>query len=384
VPSGPTFLVSTMSNQSEPRVAVIGGGVIGVSSAYHLARSGAKVCLVTEGSLASGASGRSLSWLNSAAIRSEHYHRLRMVGIDRYRTLFAHHPNQDWLRFDGGLNWQSYDEAEAVSKIHAHQLAQGYDSHLLTPDEVEVRIPGVDPAAIPASGAIWNPGEGWVDLPSLINYLSEDLVGRGGELITNTGEATVTTSGGRVSGVTTERHGVIEVDAVLLATGAKTPSMAAQFGVTIPDATTRALLVRTRSVQTQLRAVLNTPRVSVRPTPDGGLAVDSDWTEPHIEVRGDGTPRVPAEIVEQLLAEASRVLAGSPLLTADTQGIGPKPIPGDGEPVLGRLGDISGLHIAFTHSGATLALIVGELLAQQIISGQPHPLLRPYSPHRFS
>src|SRR5829696_12043 len=278
-----------MSNQSEPRVAVIGGGVIGVSSAYHLARSGAKVCLVTEGSLASGASGRSLSWLNSAAIRSEHYHRLRMVGIDRYRALFAHHPNQDWLRFDGGLNWQSYDEAESVSKIHAHQLAQGYDSHLLTPDEVEVRIPGVDPAAIPALGAIWNPGEGWVDLPSLINHLSEDLVGRGGELITNAGEATVTTSGGRVSGVMTERHGVIEVDAVLLATGAKTPSMVAQFGVTIPDATTRALLVRTRPVQTQLRAVLNTPRVSVRPTPDGGLAVDSDWTEPHIEVRGDGT-----------------------------------------------------------------------------------------------
>ena len=384
MPSGPTFLVSTMSNQSEPRVAVIGGGVIGVSSAYHLARSGAKVCLVTEGSLASGASGRSLSWLNSAAIRSEHYHRLRMVGIDRYRTLFARHPNQDWLRFDGGLNWQSCDEAEAVSKIHAHQLAQGYDSHLVTPDEVEVQIPGVDPAAIPAKGAIWNPGEGWVDLPSLINHLSEDLVGRGGELITNTGEATVTTNGGRVSGVTTERHGVIEVDAVLLATGAKTPSMVAQFGATIPDATTRALLVRTRPVQTQLRAVLNTPRVSVRPTPDGGLAVDSDWTEPHIEVRRDGTSRVPAEIVEQLLAEASRVLAGSPLLTADTQGIGPKPIPGDGEPVLGRLGDISGLHIAFTHSGATLALIVGELLAQQIISGQPHPLLRPYSPHRFS
>jgi glycine/D-amino acid oxidase-like deaminating enzyme len=101
-------------------------------------------------------------------------------------------------------------------------------------------------------------------------------------------------------------------------------------------------------------------------------------------VQADGTSRVPAEIVEQLLAEASRVLAGGRPLTADTQGIGPKPVPGDGEPVLGQLGDIRGLHIAFTHSGATLALIVGELLAQQIITGQPHPLLRPYSPHRFS
>ena len=381
---GPTFLVSIMSNQSQPRVAVIGGGVIGVSSAYHLARSGAKVWLVTEGPLASGASGRSLSWLNSAAIRSEHYHRLRMIGIDRYRTLFARQPDRDWLRFDGGLSWQSDDNAKAVSEIHAHQLAQGYDSHLLTPDEVEVRIPGVDAAAIPASGAIWNPGEGWVDLASLINYLSEGLVGRGGELIIDAGEATVTTSGGRATEVRTEGQGVIEVDAVLLATGAKTPSMVAQFGVTIPDATTMALLVRTRPVHTELRAVLNTPGVSLRPTPDGGLAVDSDWTEPHIQVHADGTPRVPAEIVQQLLTEASRVLAYGPPLKADTQGIGPKPIPGDGEPVLGQLGDISGLHVAFTHSGATLALIVGELLAQQIVTGQPHPLLRPYSPRRFA
>ena len=373
-----------MSNQSQRRVAVIGGGVIGVSSAYHLARSGAKVYLVTDGPLASGASGRSLSWLNSAAIRSEHYHRLRMIGIDRYRTLFARQPNQNWLRFDGGLSWQSDDKAELLNEIHAHQLAQGYDSHLVAPDEVEVLMPGLNAAAIPASGAIWNPGEGWVDLPSLINYLSEDLVGRGGELIINAGDATVTTSAGRVTDVRTERQGAIEVDAALVATGAKAPSMVAQFGITIPDATTMALLVRTRPVQTQLRAVLNTPRVSVRPTPDGGLALDSDWTERHIRVQADGTSRVPAEIVEQLLAEASRVLADGPLLTANTQGIGPKPIPGDGEPVLGQLADISGLYVAFTHSGATLALIVGELLAQQIVTGQPHPLLRPYSPHRFS
>ena len=81
-----------MSNQSQPRVAVVGGGVIGVSSAYHLARSGVRVCLVTEGAPASGASGRSLSWINSAGIRSEHYHRFRMIGIDRYRTLFAGQP----------------------------------------------------------------------------------------------------------------------------------------------------------------------------------------------------------------------------------------------------------------------------------------------------
>jgi glycine/D-amino acid oxidase-like deaminating enzyme len=45
-------------------VVVIGGGILGASTAAHLARGGAQVTLVTAGSLGDGASGRSLAWLN--------------------------------------------------------------------------------------------------------------------------------------------------------------------------------------------------------------------------------------------------------------------------------------------------------------------------------
>jgi fructosyl amine oxidase (glucosone-forming) len=137
-------------------------------------------------------------------------------------------------------------------------------------------------------------------------------------------------------------------------------------------------------VKSQLRAVLNTPRASLRPTPDGALAVDSDWTQPFIEMQADGTYRVPAETIKELLAEASALLAGTPHLTAATYRIGPKPIPGDGEPVLGPLGEITGLYVAFTHSGATLAMIIGELLAYEMITGQPHPLLAAFRARRFT
>jgi glycine/D-amino acid oxidase-like deaminating enzyme len=373
-----------MSNQSQPRVAVIGGGVIGVSSAYYLARRGAKVCLVTEGFLASGASGRSLSWINSASNWAEHYHQFRMIGIDRYRTLFARQPTQSWLRFDGGLMWQPPQNAKLLREMHAHHVAYGYDSQLLNPHQVAARIPGVNATAIPASGAIWNPGEGWVDLPSLINYLVMQLVELGGELISNAGPASVIANGSRVTKIRTEGQEAIPVDAALLATGATVPKMAAEFGVSILDATNPALLIKTRPVETQLRAVLNTPRVSLRPTTNGGLVVDAGWTESHIEVLADGTYRVPAETINELLAEASHVLMGTPPLSAASYGIGPKPVPGDGEPVLGQLGDIEGLYVAFTHSGATLALIIGELLAYEMITGQRHPLLAPFAVSRFT
>jgi glycine/D-amino acid oxidase-like deaminating enzyme len=88
--------------------------------------------------------------------------------------------------------------------------------------------------------------------------------------------------------------------------------------------------------------------------------------------------------VQGLLSEASRVLEGNPVLELDSYAMGPKPIPGDGQPVLGELAGIPGYYVAFSHSGATLGLIVGELLAGEIATGQRHPLLAAFRPERFA
>lgn len=130
-------------------VVVVGGGVLGVSTATHLQRDGVAVTLVTEGELADGASGRSLSWLNSAGSRSAAYHTLRMAGIDRYRTLFAADPAREWLRFDGGLHWST--DRDAMRERHRAEVAHGYDSELVSRhrDSTRRRLPG-SPCTIPA------------------------------------------------------------------------------------------------------------------------------------------------------------------------------------------------------------------------------------------
>lgn len=71
---------------------MIGGGALGLSTAVHLARRGADVVLLTQGRLGDGASGRSLAWLSSFGVRSAAYHRLRMLGLQRYRALAASLP----------------------------------------------------------------------------------------------------------------------------------------------------------------------------------------------------------------------------------------------------------------------------------------------------
>lgn len=367
----------------EQRVAVVGGGVLGVSTARQLARAGARTVLVTEGRLASEASGRSLSWLNSGWDKTPEYHRLRMAGIDRYRTLAARHPDADWLRFDGGLKWETEDRADVLRATVRAEQDRGYDSVWLSPDQVAAVTPGVNVDAVPPTGAIWNAGEGWVDLASLIGVLVEDFVAAGGEVVTEAGPSAVELAGGRVARVRTGNGEAVEVDAALLATGAGVPDALAELGVVIPEATPVSLLVRTAPAETDLRAVLNTPRAAVRPAPGGTLSVDSDWTSNRIRSTVDGGFDVPVEVVEELLDEASQLLAGRPTLIADSYGVGRKPIPGDGDPVLGPVEQVPGLFVAFTHSGATLALIAGELVAREITTGHPEPLLASFRASRF-
>ncbi|WP_055490761.1 FAD-binding oxidoreductase [Streptomyces sp. TP-A0356] len=377
----------SFSSPSSHRVAVVGGGVLGVSTAAQLARRGADVVLVTDSELTAGASGRSLSWLNSfggPGVRSSAYHELRLLGIDRYRT-FAHRvpSSSGYLRFDGGLTWAPPGDTEQHRSAFAHMRRCGYDAVWLNRDEVADWTPGVDPAAIPDEGAIFNPGEGWVDLTALVRQLATDLTATGGRIVTGAGTVSVVVEGGRATAVRTAAGERIYVDTVLLATGAAVPRMVQEYGVTIEDATPVALLVRTPPMSTTLRAVLNTPRVAVRPAPDGSLVMDSDAAADTVITHPDGTYEVKDSTVEGLLHEASSVLAGNPELTAASYGVGPKPIPGDGEPVLGGLEEVPGLFVAFTHSGATLALIAGELLADEIITGVRHPLLSAFRPGRF-
>ena len=364
-------------------VAIIGGGILGVSTAVQLLRRGASVTLLTEAGLASEATGRSLSWLNSAGERSLPYHRLRLAGVDRYRTLFASDPTREWLRFDGGLMWQAAGHGDDTVARHEYERSVGYDSKLLEPSEVAEVTPGVDAAAIPEK-AIFNPGEGWVSLPDLVDFLMEEFHALGGELVLNAGKVSVTVSGGRTTGVQTAAGRGYAADAVLVACGAATPAVVEPLGVRIPNGSPLSMLVVTKPVEHDVKTVMNTPRAAMRPNPGSTLALDHDWYEEHITEQQDGTFTIPEEVVQELADEASKLIAGNPVLKPASWKIGYKPIPGDGEPVFGELQKVPGCFVAFTHSGATLGLIAGELLAGEILTGKGHPMLETFRPERFS
>ncbi|RYD40141.1 MAG: FAD-binding oxidoreductase [Verrucomicrobiaceae bacterium] len=64
------------------------------------------------------------------------------------------------------------------------------------------------------------------------------------------------------------------------------------------------------------------------------------------------------------------------------QAMAMRPVPGDGLPAVGQ-GPVKGLWLAVMHSGATLAPVVAELLADEITGGPDSPFLAQFRPSRF-
>lgn len=361
-------------------VSVIGGGIIGVSCALYLARAGIKVRLFTEKQLASGASGRSLSWLNASGPWPAEYYTLRMAGIDRFRTLFCRNTDVEWLNFGGAIFLSDKDE---VQQWHSFEHARGYDSHIFKANDVVHIDDNIDPSAVNDYG-IYNPGEGWVSLPDLITHLIAEFIELGGIVSECAGKTVpLIDAQGVVKGVFSQQNGEYPCDKVLLACGASTSGLLAELGIDLPDGSVLSMLAITKRCDDRPDVVLNTPQAAMRPNPGNSLAIDHSWYANDIQEDEMGVCTVPDPIVKQLLSEADRLLKTRTPLALAGYKAGWKPVPADGFPVLGELEELPGCYVAFTHSGATLSLIIGELLSWEITTGKSHPMLASFRPGRF-
>jgi glycine/D-amino acid oxidase-like deaminating enzyme len=361
-------------------ISVIGGGVIGVSCALSLARAGVKVRLFTEKELGSGASGRSLSWLNASGPWPADYYNLRMAGIDRFRSLYCKNTHVDWLKFNGGVFLSDQDE---VRKWYSIEKERGYDSHLFQPEDVNSIDAKINPAAMGPYG-IYNAGEGWVSLPELIECLVSEFLTHNGTVIENAGKTVpIFDAEGATKGVVSQKQGEYLCDKVLLACGASTSKLLAELGVDLPDGSVLSMVAITEPSDNRPSVVLNTPKVAMRPNPGNSLVIDHSWYVNEIKEDENGVCSVPEHIVEQLLSEADRLLISDVPITLAGYKAGWKPVPADGFPVLGELQEMPGCYVAFTHSGATLSLIVGELVSWEMTTGKSHPMLASFRPGRF-
>jgi glycine/D-amino acid oxidase-like deaminating enzyme len=379
------------TSRGTKHIVVVGDGIVGASIARAAARGGARVTVIGSGPGA-GASWRSFGWLNAAQEVPDSYHRLRLVSLARYRELAVTAPYDGAVRFSGALAWeteqnavqliQGADEVEPVPDTFHRLRNLGHCVAWVDRSQALELEPAIARDALPDDGILYARDEGWVDVPAYTGLLLSDVVGMGGSVIVD-GAVRVGESTGRAVAVLSDGT-TIHGDDVVVAVGSATTSLLEAVDVAIPQRSTKAALLFTKPSSLQLRMLVRTPVGSLRPRPGGGVVVHTSVIEQALQPDSRGGFIVDDDSVTASLTDLSMLFAGGAPLRLDHISTGLRPIPGDGWTVAGRLTDLPGCSVAFTHSGATLGPIIGELLAAELLEPDfRSPLLDAFRPERF-
>lgn len=333
-------------------VVVIGAGVYGAAVSAALRRRGARVTVVDAGAPGGGTSGATFSWLNSCGKQPRVYHDLNVAGMAAHRTLPG-----DWYHGGGNLEWVARDQARLRDKVQ-RVLAYGYEARWLTKAEALRLEPDIDPAVLPADGIAYFPREGWLDPVRMIGFLLA-----GADVIRHDAVAAFDVRGDRVRTVRLASGARRHADAVVNCAGPRAAEVAALAGLSLPMRNTRGTLVCTSPVAVAVSRVVHAPRVHLRPDGGGRLLLHG---------HDDADPDV-------VFADACALYPGIRGGTVESVRVGERPVPGDGLPVLGRVEALRNFHFAVSHSGVTLSVHVGDLVAAEVMGAEVADL----APFRF-
>ncbi len=365
------------ATQAPRRVVVVGGGIIGSSIAYHLARRGVQVTVCEKEAPAAGATSRSFAWINaSVGKRPYHYFRLNRLSALAYRHLEAEVGGGLRVQWGGSLEWaEDEEDASALRSAVREQQAWGYPVRMIDGDEFQALEPDLRPAR-PRLAAAWSQEEGSVDPERATGALLAAARQAGAEVrypcrVTALGE-----SGASPRRVRTDQ-GEIEADAVVVAAGVDTPALAALVGLRVPLRDSPGLLAHSTPGTQLVRRVILAPSGAMKQKLDGSLVVSGGFS-------GRPVSDDPAGRAREILGRALALMPGARGIELARYTVGWRPLPEDGFPVIGFAASAPDVYVAVMHSGITLAPLVGRLAAAEILDGARVELLDPYRPARFA
>jgi D-hydroxyproline dehydrogenase subunit beta len=394
------------------RCAVIGAGVLGASVAARLAAAGHQVTLLDRDQPGRATSRWSFAWLNSNDKKPRPYHDLNQAGLRAWAELAPDLDGAAWYRPVGHVELATSAEARAELAARVRRLASwGYQARLIdasearqlepslllepTPDLPRVSAETPDAIAWNVSAetpaAAWFPGEGYLLTGPLIERLVARAVSHGAELLTGAqGHVTgLAVRPGTTPLVRTAAGSALEADEVICCAGRWVPGLAALAGAAgqvpllpweAPGATAPGLVVQVGPVSPAgpVRLV-HVPGISLRPHPGGLLHLEAsdaavDLHTPDAELR-----RWAAELLDR----ARRAVRGLDDARVVAYQVCVRPMPADGQSIVGRLPGAPGVYVAVTHSGVTLAAHLADLITADLTSAAPVAELAPYRPDRF-
>ena len=355
-------------------VVIIGGGVMGVSTAYHLVKKGCSDVLLVErnrffGEESTGrcAGGIRYQFSNEIDIR------LSLLSIPMLERFPEELDQEIDLRDCGYLFMLSREEDVKVFQENvARQRSLGVETAWLSAEEVRRRTALVDTNGILAG--TFCPRDGLADPSGVVQGYVKAATRLGASLLTTTEATAIETTGGKVCGVITNR-GRVETRVVVNAAGPWAAAVGAMAGIEIPVRPLRRQIAVTTSIaglprdfpmvvdfaqnlyfHREGQGVL-TGMSNLDECEGFDQSVDREWEIRHLEAT---VARMPILANAGLLNRWAGLYAVSP----------------DALAILGRVPQLEGYYCinGFSGHGFMHGPICGLLLAEEILEGQAHTL----------
>jgi glycine/D-amino acid oxidase-like deaminating enzyme len=250
-------------------VVVLGGGVIGVMTAWFLAERGLKVVLCEKGRIAGEQSSRNWGWIRQQG-RDFAELPIMMESLAIWKSLAAEMGEPLGFRQEGVMYTAlSETEMQDFAAWQSRARALGLDTVMLSAAQVKDRIQG---AAAPWIGGLLTPSdaraEPWVAVP----MLAAGAVARGAVIIENCAVRRLDVAAGQVAGVITEQ-GRISCDQVVVAGGAWSSLFLRAEGVNIPQLSVLASVAATAPLPEVHAGNVADDRFAFRRRQDGGYTI---------------------------------------------------------------------------------------------------------------
>jgi sarcosine oxidase subunit beta len=364
---------------------VIGGGVIGCSIAYHLARAGRQLLVVERAGIAEAPAA---SWASAGGVRRQGRDpaeaALASAAIARWPTLEAELDADVHYRQGGQLLLAEIeDEVNQLATFVAEQHAMGFtDVRLLQGAELRELAPGLAPAVLAGS---YSPADGQAD-PALTTRAFAAAAQRvGATTWIHSTCLGLLREGDRVVGAKTSR-GEVRAGQTVLAAGAWSDTLAASVGLTLPIRTGVYQMLRsTPATPGLLRPVVGAlgRQLSLKQLPDGSFLLGGGWPGDVTADRAGFTMREASVAAGWAAASAILPAVGEQQIAASWCGLEAEAF--DEVPLIGPAVGVEGLFLAvgFSGHGFAIAPAVGEALAEEIL-GRPTGALDRLRPSRIT
>ncbi len=348
-------------------VVIIGAGVIGCSSAYHLAQNGiSDVTVIEMEQVGAGTSSKSASMLSLQFGRDPLLARMAQYSYGRYMQFEQELGARIDFRKTG---WISVASGEAAAHLREHAIglqALGIATELLSPAEIKYRYPEIRSDDLEVG--IFGPDDGPFDPHMIMWGYIKQATTRGVSLQQGVKARGLRTENGRVTGVETS-EGFIATPVVVNAAGPWAAEVGRWAGVEIPLTNKTRTIVMTGPVPEipPGRPFLEDENVEwyFRPETGGGLMGMGNTPAKSPEAALDTV------MVNRIIDHAMYRIPALERAALKTSWSGVRPLTVDGRPILGAAPSLEGflLNCGWGGMGIIQAPVAGQLLSELVRDG---------------